>query len=159
MIWILNAHRYVVAVSTVALAFSLTAASACDWDTETLLEERSRFPTALEIILGKFPRHTKDYYQWRLNDRLEKLKSSPNDDRLLDDVAVSYEKLEQYDEAITTDPETQREAQGGGGSSEQAFNQLLGSLLVVFILVIIAAFAVFVFWTRHRQSTEPNLNA
>ncbi|MEO1530000.1 MAG: hypothetical protein AAFX06_31680, partial [Planctomycetota bacterium] len=66
---------------------------ACDWDTETLLQERSRFPTVLELIVGKFPRHSKEYYQWRLEDRLAKLKTDPNDDRMLDDVAVSYEKL------------------------------------------------------------------
>ena len=84
-------------LTTLALA---THSRACDWDTETLLEERSRFPTALEIILGKFPRHTLAYYEWRLADRLEKLKSDPEDDLMLDDVAVSLEKLKRYDEAI-----------------------------------------------------------
>lgn len=83
------------------IVVSLTTFSfACDWDTETLLEERSRFPTALEIILGKFPRHTLAYYEWRLKDRLKKLESDPENDLMLDDVAVSLEKLKRYDEAI-----------------------------------------------------------
>lgn len=82
------------------LATPIANTHACDWDSETLLEERSRFPTALEIIIGKFPRHSKDYYRWRLQDRLEKRKTDPNNDLLLDDVAVSYEKLGRYGEAI-----------------------------------------------------------
>ncbi|QDV45283.1 Tetratricopeptide repeat protein [Stieleria neptunia] len=82
------------------VVFAATCSRACDWDTETLLEERSRFPTALEIILGKFPRHTLAYYEWRLKDRLEKLESDPENDLMLDDVAVSLEKLKRYDEGI-----------------------------------------------------------
>ena len=73
---------------------------ACDWDTETLWQERNRFPTTLELIVGKFPRHSDAFYQWRLDDRLGRLEQSPNDDVLLDDIAVSYEKLKRYDEAI-----------------------------------------------------------
>ena len=92
------AHRLPV-IFAMALLFP-SYLIACDWDTETLLQERSRFPSALEIILGKFPRHTPEYYQWRLQDRLKKLESDPNNDLMLDDVAVSLEKLKRYDEAI-----------------------------------------------------------
>lgn len=73
---------------------------ACLWDSETLAQEREKFPNILELITGKFLRHSSDYYQWRLEDRLEKLKANPTDDRLLDDVAVSYEKLQRFEEAI-----------------------------------------------------------
>ena len=76
-------------------------ATACIWDAETLSEERARIPTALEIILGKFPRHTAAYYEWRLKDRRKKLKADPENDLMLDDVAVSLEKLKRYDEAIS----------------------------------------------------------
>lgn len=96
-------NRLMRTVVACLLAFVIVFANpvhACNWDTETLLQERSRFPTALEIIVGKFPRHSKAYYQWRLQDRLEKIKQSGANDLLLDDIAVSYEKLGRYDEAI-----------------------------------------------------------
>lgn len=75
---------------------------ACLWDTETIADERQRIPGTLELIVGKFPRHSKAFYQWRLDDRLRKLESDPENDALLDDIAVSYEKLGRYEEAIET---------------------------------------------------------
>lgn len=74
--------------------------AACLWDSETLEQERSRFPHTLELITGKFLRHSRAYYQWRLEDRKMKLQADPENDRWLDDMAVSYEKLGQYDDAI-----------------------------------------------------------
>lgn len=73
---------------------------ACLWDTETLLQERAAAPSVLEVIVGKFPRHSKAYYMWRLEDRQKKLESDPNNLRLLDDIAVSHEKLGDHDAAI-----------------------------------------------------------
>jgi tetratricopeptide (TPR) repeat protein len=73
---------------------------ACLWDTETLLQERAAAPSVLEVIVGKFPRHSRAYYEWRLEDRLTQLESDPDNDRLLDDIAVSYEKLGNHDAAI-----------------------------------------------------------
>ena len=69
------------------------------------------------------------------------------------------QKYREIPDAITTDPETHRQAQESGLSSDPAFTQLLNSLLVVFILAIVAAFTLFVFWTRHRRPAETNLNA
>lgn len=74
--------------------------NACLWDYETILQERERMPGILEIIVGKFPRHSTAFYEWRLRDRKESLRSDSTNDRLLDDVAVSLEKLGRYDEAI-----------------------------------------------------------
>ena len=48
-------------------------ALACIWDTDTLLAERSRFPTALELMTGKFIRHPPELYAWRLRDRSAKI--------------------------------------------------------------------------------------
>lgn len=73
---------------------------ACLWDTETLMQERMAAPSVLEVIVGKFPRHSRAYYQWRLADRLKRLETDPANDRTLDDIAVSYEKLGDHDAAI-----------------------------------------------------------
>ncbi|CAN5446746.1 hypothetical protein BH11PLA2_BH11PLA2_15490 [soil metagenome] len=78
------------------------AAMACMWDYDTLIQERSRFPSTLELITGKFLRHSPEFYQWRIRDRLEKLKASPNDPALYDDLAVAYEKTGQHAKAIET---------------------------------------------------------
>lgn len=74
----------------------------CLWDYDTLKQERSRFPTTLELITGKFLRHSPEFYQWRINDRRMRLKSDPNNPDLLDDLAVAYEKTGQHDQAIAT---------------------------------------------------------
>lgn len=74
--------------------------AACLWDSETLEQERGKFPGTLEVITGLFPRHSPAFYQWRLEDRLSKLAADPDNDKWLDDVAVSYEKLGRHSEAI-----------------------------------------------------------
>ncbi len=78
------------------------SAVACLWDLDTLAMERTRFPGTLEIITGKFARHSLAYYQWRVENRLSRLKSSPNDMKLMDDLAVAYDKLGQHELAIKT---------------------------------------------------------
>lgn len=78
------------------------AASACLWDYDTIKMERSRFPTTLELITGKFLRHTPEFYRWRIDDRLRRLETDPSNVELLDDVAVAYDKLGQHDRAIET---------------------------------------------------------
>jgi tetratricopeptide (TPR) repeat protein len=62
--------------------------------------ERLRFPGVLEIITGKFVRHSKAYYEWRVVDRKRKLQSKPNDPALIDDLAVAYAKLGRPEEGI-----------------------------------------------------------
>ncbi len=77
------------------------AGIACLWDEETRLVESQRFPDAMEIIAGKFPRHSNLYYEWRIADRQSKPESNrtPSD---YDDIAVAYDKLGQHDQAIAT---------------------------------------------------------
>ena len=77
-----------------------SALLACLWDSDTLQMERLRFPGALEIITGKFVRHSRAYYEWRITDRLAKLASSPDDPALIDDLAVAYAKLGRPEEGI-----------------------------------------------------------
>ena len=81
-------------------------AQACIWDSETLASERGNFPDVIELITGKFLRHSPEYYEWRLKDRRAKLSATNVDAdtrlRLLDDIAVSLDRLGRHDEAIAT---------------------------------------------------------
>ena len=88
---------------TSALAvLSLPFLLACLWDYDTIAMERARFPSALELITGKFVRHSDAYYHWRVQDRLAKLKTRSDDLALRDDLAVAYDKLKQHPLAIDT---------------------------------------------------------
>jgi tetratricopeptide (TPR) repeat protein len=86
----------------VAALFCPLAAMACLWDYDTLQMERSRFPTTLELITGKFLRHSQEFYEWRIRDRIEKLRSEPDNLAYYDDLAVAYEKTGQHQKAIDT---------------------------------------------------------
>src|SRR6478736_3184305 len=77
-----------------------TSSLACLWDSDTLQMERLRFPGVLEIITGKFVRHSRAYYEWRIGDRQKKLETKPNDPALIDDLAVAYAKLGRPAEGI-----------------------------------------------------------
>lgn len=75
-------------------------ARACYWDTETLMHERARFPSALELMTGKFLRHTPEFYAWRVQDRLARIAREPDNLALVDDLSVAHDKLGQHAEAI-----------------------------------------------------------
>jgi tetratricopeptide (TPR) repeat protein len=83
-----------------ALVAAAPAARACIWDRDTLAQERARFPTALELLTGKFIRHTPEFYAWRLRDRQARIAANPDDLALVDDLAVAHDKLGQHAEAI-----------------------------------------------------------
>ena len=85
-------HLIFAGILPLALALATTAC-ACLWDSDTLQMERLRFPGVLEIITGKFVRHSRAYYEWRIKDRLKKLAAKPGDPALIDDLAVGYDKL------------------------------------------------------------------
>lgn len=72
----------------------------CLWDFDTLLAERKKFPTVLELATGKFIRHSPEFYQWRIRDRQAKLKADPTNRAYYDDLAVAYDKVGQQDKAI-----------------------------------------------------------
>ncbi len=88
-------------VIALSLAFP-SVVMACLWDYDTLMQERSRFPSALELITGKFPRHTKEFYQWRVKDRQQKIAATGSTPELLDDLAVAFDKLGDQTQAIAT---------------------------------------------------------
>lgn len=94
--------RWRLGAGTLFWIAAASVAAACLWDTDTIYMERSRFPTALELITGKFLRHSREFYHWRINDRLRRLQQQPKDPQLLDDLAVAYEKTGQHRLAIET---------------------------------------------------------
>ena len=75
---------------------------ACLWDHDTLQMERQRFPEVLELITGKFLRHSKEFYEWRIENRLKRIEQEPENAALYDDLAVAYDKTGQQDKAIET---------------------------------------------------------
>jgi hypothetical protein len=79
-----------------------TLVCACLWDYDTLRQERQRFPDTLELITGKFLRHSPEFYEWRAKDRLYKLEGNPTNLAYYDDLAVAYEKTGQHAKAIET---------------------------------------------------------
>jgi len=75
---------------------------ACLWDYDTLKQERSRFPSTLELITGKFLRHSPEFYQWRIRDREAKLAAGSSDPAVYDDLAVAYQMTGDSVKAIAT---------------------------------------------------------
>jgi tetratricopeptide (TPR) repeat protein len=96
-----------VVVALVAGLVLPAVAAACLWDYDTIKMERSRFPDTLELITGKFLRHSPEFYQWRITDRLKRLEADPANVQLLDDLAVAYDKTGQHDKAIETAKRTE----------------------------------------------------
>jgi tetratricopeptide (TPR) repeat protein len=86
---------------SVVFIFVITSTlQACLWDWDTLQMERRRFPGTLEIITGKFVRHSSAYYEWRIQDRTKRMRSPAEDPDLADDLAVAYSKLGRHAEGI-----------------------------------------------------------
>ncbi|WP_299314272.1 hypothetical protein [uncultured Aquimarina sp.] len=72
----------------------------CFWDYDTIEMERIQFPDVIELISGKFLRHSPEFYQWRIKDRILKLQKSPDSLELYDDLAVAYSKTSNDSKAI-----------------------------------------------------------
>ncbi|WP_438426091.1 tetratricopeptide repeat protein [Aquimarina macrocephali] len=72
----------------------------CFWDYDTIEMERQQFPSIIELISGKFLRHSSEFHYWRIKDREEKLEKFPDSLGLLDDLAVSYSKIGDDKKAI-----------------------------------------------------------
>jgi tetratricopeptide (TPR) repeat protein len=90
----------VVSLFLVAVTGWQPLAQACLWDWDTLQMERRRFPGVLEMITGKFVRHSLAYYAWRIRDRQSKLRSAAEDPAIVDDLAVALAKLKRHAEGI-----------------------------------------------------------
>ncbi|MCU0392362.1 MAG: hypothetical protein MUE81_14695 [Thermoflexibacter sp.] len=83
-----------------ALCFAALVSLSCLWDKDTIEMERQEFPDTYELIIGKFLRHSPEFYQWRVQDRERRIKQSPDSVRLYDDLAVAYSKLHNDKKAI-----------------------------------------------------------
>ena len=74
----------------VCLLFSLHLpdASACLWDNDTLFAEKTRFPRVTDLITGNFPRHSREFHQWRITETKRLMEKTPTLLPLYDDLAV-----------------------------------------------------------------------
>jgi tetratricopeptide (TPR) repeat protein len=79
-----------------------TLGEACLWDSDTIASEKARFPGVEEVIFGNFPRHSKEFYEWRKTVSKAALASDPTDLALYDDLAVAQHKLGDHEGAIAT---------------------------------------------------------
>lgn len=75
---------------------------ACLWDSDTIASEKARFPGVEEILSGKFPRHSEEFYEWRKKRCEEALLEDPSKITVYDDLAVSQHKLGDHVAAIAT---------------------------------------------------------
>ena len=82
------------------LLTNLFVAFACFWDYDTIEMERQQFPSVIELISGKFLRHSPEYHYWRIKDREKKIKEHPDSLNFYDDLAVSYSKIGNDKKAI-----------------------------------------------------------
>ncbi|WP_271769960.1 tetratricopeptide repeat protein [Aquimarina algiphila] len=80
-------------LTTIVFFASFFTVFPCFWDYDTIEMERQKFPSVIELISGKFLRHSPEFHYWRIKDREEKLQKFPDSLPLLDDLAVSYSKI------------------------------------------------------------------
>ncbi|RYD70951.1 MAG: hypothetical protein EOP84_25770 [Verrucomicrobiaceae bacterium] len=77
-------------------------APACIWDKDTIAMENARFPDVIDIISGNFPRHSREFHEWRIIRTKADLIKTPGEATLYDDLAVSQHKLGDHAAAIET---------------------------------------------------------
>lgn len=79
-----------------------SAVDACLWDGDTIAMEKARFPEVLDVITGNFPRHSREFHEWRVTKSMDLLKADPMAMAVYDDLAVSQHKLGNHEAAIET---------------------------------------------------------
>lgn len=73
---------------------------ACYNDSDSRYYERYSMPNNEQLYYGNFETHSKYYFEWKIKDRLEKIKKDKNNLDLYDDLAVAYEKSGKAEEGI-----------------------------------------------------------
>ena len=105
--------------SLLAITFFGVALAPCLWDRDTLATELRGLPKALDMVLGKWHRHSEAYYR----ERIERLAGK---ERLTlgecDDLAVAYEHVRDRDKAIAV---LARGKEALGGKDETLNENLL----------------------------------
>lgn len=86
----------------VLCAVALHEAAACLWDRDTLAMEVARFPGTAWVMTGQFPRHSREFYEWRVKTTQEALAKDPQQLSLYDDLSVAQHKLGDHRAAINT---------------------------------------------------------
>ncbi len=88
--------------SFLCAVLSFPVAQACLWDEDTLAAEQARFPRYIDLITGNFPRHSKEFHQWRIAETRKQLEANPKLLSPYDDLAVSQHKLGDHVAACDT---------------------------------------------------------
>jgi tetratricopeptide (TPR) repeat protein len=78
------------------------SSQACLWDSDTIATESARFPGAAGMMAGNFPRHSKEYHEWRVKQKKALVDAGTATALDYDDLAVSQHKLEGHHAAIAT---------------------------------------------------------
>jgi len=99
MIWITPRFGRWFALTAVLLS-GFAEGRACIWDSDTLAMEQARFPGILDVIGGNFPRHSPEFYAWRIERVRALLAQDTRNTALRDDLAVALHKLGRNPEAI-----------------------------------------------------------
>ena len=82
------------------LLIGFAESRACIWDSDTLAMEQSRFPGIIDVMGGNFPRHSSEFYTWRIERVRALLVQDSRNAALRDDLAVALHKLGRHQEAI-----------------------------------------------------------
>jgi len=98
----MNSLRFPAVVAFALGVFTVTSIPirACLWDSDTLAMETSRFPGVFEMITGQFPRHSNEFYVWRIDHAKRRVMQNPRDFAAYDDWAVAEHKLGRNHAAI-----------------------------------------------------------
>ncbi len=84
-------------ILAMAMAVVGLAMTPCLWDSDTLDTELRGLPDSLDLVIGRWHRHSEAYY----HDRVAKLNAKPEMELAdFDDLAVAHEHLGQRDQAI-----------------------------------------------------------
>ncbi|QIF03119.1 hypothetical protein [Roseimicrobium sp. ORNL1] len=89
-------------ITLVLFAGTPGLAFGCIWDSDTLASESARFPDIAGIMTGIFPRHSKEYHEWRVKQKKPLVDSGKGSAMDFDDLAVSQHKLGDHKAAIAT---------------------------------------------------------
>lgn len=86
-----------------ALALSMLVASpafACLWDSDTLKEESLRKKDVAELVRGVISKHSRTFYEAKVRYTKPLIEAGTAVAARYDDLAVAFDHLEQYDEAL-----------------------------------------------------------
>lgn len=87
-------------LSILLLGLASTSAVACLWDYDTLKDERRGLPGIAEVLAGKWEKHSRFFYEHRVEKMKALLARDPTNLAAYDNLAVAYEKLDDRPAAV-----------------------------------------------------------